>query len=68
MTNLRIGELVIKCAGGTCAVCRMRIEPGDAVQLSANTSRIRHVECMPKSDSRRGCRMGSKPRRKHLSE
>ena len=51
--TLRHGEVLIeKSAGGPCAVCKGRIEPGKAVQLSCRSARIRHVECLPKSDAR----------------
>lgn len=66
--NLRLGELVVKCAGGKCAVCKNVIEPGDAVQLSSYTNRIRHLNCTPKTDSR-GKRIGRKrQKRKFLGE
>jgi len=53
--TLRNGEVLIsKSAGGPCAVCKGRIQPGQAVQLSKWSARIRHVECLPKSDTREG--------------
>ncbi len=66
MADLRSGELVVQSAGGICAVCRQRIPSGPAVQLSSQTSRIRHVECVPKTDSR--SRGGFKTGRKLLPE
>lgn len=50
--ELRSGELVVQCAGGKCAVCKMQIKPGPAVQLSSSTNYIRHTTCMPKKDAR----------------
>lgn len=51
MIELRPHEFLLKeCAGGTCSVCKMKINPGNAVQLSRYTSRIRHVECEPKQE------------------
>ncbi len=50
--ELRAGEVTVQCAGGVCAVCRGRIIPGQAVQLSSYTCRLRHQECMPVTDRR----------------
>ena len=52
MSDLRFGEVIIKCAGGKCCVCKERVKPGLAVQLSSKTNAIRHQSCMPKTDSR----------------
>lgn len=53
MTGLRHGELLLnQCAGGKCAVCKELITPGRAVQLNCRSSRIRHVEGLPKTDTR----------------
>lgn len=52
MSELRSGEEIVHSAGGRCVVCKQKIEPGRAVQLSKWTSNIRHLECMPKTDSR----------------
>jgi hypothetical protein len=60
MSDLRHGEEIVTVAGGTCNVCKVKIVPGKAVQLSKYTSRLRHVECLPKSDSRVGWRFGTK--------
>jgi hypothetical protein len=54
MSQVRIGEMEVMSAGGTCAVCKGKIEKGIAVQLSAQTSRIRHLTCLPKNDTRAG--------------
>jgi hypothetical protein len=55
MVELRSGEVLLnQCAGGPCAVCKQRISPGPAVQLSKRSNRIRHVDCMPQTDTRRG--------------
>src|SRR5258708_6892082 len=51
--ELRPGEVLIsQCAGGNCIVCKHRIEPGIAIQLSKWSNRIRHVDCVPKTDGR----------------
>jgi hypothetical protein len=50
--ELRPGECLLQKTSGPCAVCKKKIEPGPAIQLSKNSSRIRHIECVPKSDSR----------------
>lgn len=53
--ELRTGEELVHCAGGAkCCVCKGPIPKGEAVQLSKWTSRLRHVECMPKRDTRQG--------------
>ena len=53
MSTLRIGEFLIEqCAGGKCVVCKGRIPPGPANQLSSHSAAIRHVECLPKKDTR----------------
>lgn len=49
---LRVGEVIIKVAMGKCSVCKQPIAAGNAVQLSKNSVRIRHLECMPKTDGR----------------
>lgn len=50
IVELRPSEFLLnQCAGGFCAVCKLRIEAGAAVQLSRYTSRIRHVGCMPRA-------------------
>lgn len=59
-TQTRHGEEIVTVAGGTCNVCKNKIEAGKAVQLSRYTSRLRHIECMPKSDSRAGGILGKK--------
>ena len=41
-SNLRIGEEIVTCAGGKCAVCKNMIPAGKAVQLSRYTS----TECL----------------------
>ncbi len=51
--ELRSGEAVVQCAGGQCCVCKMRIAPGPAVQVSSSSNYIRHTHCMPKKDARR---------------
>jgi ferredoxin len=59
MADLRAGEVLLEqCGGGSCAVCRGRIPPGPAVQLSKWTTRLRHVGCMPKTDKRLRYRTG----------
>jgi hypothetical protein len=50
--DLRRGEEIVHVVGGPCTVCKGRILEGKAVQLSKYTARIRHLECMPKTDSR----------------
>ncbi len=51
--ELRSGEYLIEnCAGGRCVVCKGVIPPGKAVQLSRYIAKIRHVECMPQTDTR----------------
>lgn len=52
MVEIRSGECLIESAGGSCCVCRKKILPGKAVQVSKWVARIRHVECMPKEDTR----------------
>ena len=52
MSEIRTGELVVQSAGGKCCVCKLRIVPGPAVQVSRQSSGIRHLECLPKTDSR----------------
>ncbi len=54
MSELRKGECIVQVATGRCAVCKNLIVKGPAVQLSAYTTRLRHLECMPKKDTRRG--------------
>lgn len=68
MIELRQGEILLEnCAGGKCAVCKQRILPGKAVQLSKNTNSIRHIECVPQTDSR-NMPQRRKPPRKILPE
>lgn len=44
--DLARGECLLEqCAGGVCSVCKGRVEPGRAVQLSALDNKIRHVGC-----------------------
>lgn len=51
--ELRPGETLVRCGGGKCAVCKLPIEPNtDAVQLSCHSSFVRHVACMPRTDTR----------------
>jgi hypothetical protein len=72
MIDLRIGECLLEnCAGGSCSVCKEKIPAGKAVQLSKWSNRIRHVECVPKSDTRRdkGSKiMVRKAKRKEMPE
>jgi hypothetical protein len=49
---LRHGEEVVKIAGGRCSVCKQAVMAGQAIQLSKWTIRIRHLTCLPKTDSR----------------
>jgi hypothetical protein len=63
MSNLRHGEEIVTVAGGKCEVCKQKVEPGKAVQLSKYTIRIRHTHCLPKSDSREGGVKHDKPRK-----
>ena len=50
--ELRPGEIIVAYAGGLCYVCKQRIAAGPAVQLSSRSNQIRHVGCMPKTNSR----------------
>jgi hypothetical protein len=68
MSQLRHGEEIVTVARGTCNVCKQPILSGKAVQLSKYTTRLRHMECMPKSDSRGGGILGNKKTGKALSE
>jgi hypothetical protein len=60
--ELRPGEQLVTVAGGKCNVCKKRIEPGKAVQVSAYSNAIRHPECLPETDQR------DRPRREKITK
>jgi hypothetical protein len=54
--KLRYGETLVVSLGQSCSVCHKLIKKGlIGVKLSSYTKRLRHVECMPKTD-KRACR------------
>lgn len=67
-TELRTGEELVRCAGGECCVCKQRIQPGFAVQISRYSNYLRHPSCMPKSDGRKRKRGVNQNNRRHWTK